>query len=33
VIRLYPTREVGIVVTGNTTKYDIDGVARLVLTV
>ncbi len=32
VIRLYPTREVGIAVMGNATKYDIDGVARLALT-
>jgi len=31
VIRLYPTRGVGIAVMGNSTKYDIDGVARLAL--
>jgi CubicO group peptidase (beta-lactamase class C family) len=31
VIRLYPTREVGIVVMGNTTKYDIDAVGWLAL--
>jgi CubicO group peptidase (beta-lactamase class C family) len=31
VIRLYPTREVGIAVMGNTTKYDIDRVAALAL--
>ncbi len=31
VIRIYPTREVGIAVMGNTTKYDIDRVAALAL--
>jgi CubicO group peptidase (beta-lactamase class C family) len=31
VIRLYPTRHVGIVVMGNATKYDIDAVAELAL--
>ncbi len=31
VMRLYPTRGVGIVVMGNATKYDIDRVARLAL--
>ena len=32
VIRLYPTRGVGIAVMGNATKYDIDRVAALALT-
>lgn len=32
VIRVYPTRGVGIAVMGNATKYDIDGVAALALT-
>ena len=31
VIRIYPTRGVGIVVMGNATKYDIDAVAALAL--
>jgi len=31
VIRIYPTREVGIAVMGNATRYDIDAVARLAL--
>jgi CubicO group peptidase (beta-lactamase class C family) len=31
VIRMYPTREVGIAVMGNATRYDIDAVARLAL--
>jgi CubicO group peptidase (beta-lactamase class C family) len=31
VMRLYPTRELGIVVMGNATKYDIDAVAALAL--
>jgi CubicO group peptidase (beta-lactamase class C family) len=31
VIRIYPSRRVGIVVTGNATKYDIDKVASLAL--
>jgi hypothetical protein len=31
VIRIYPTRGVGIAVMGNTTKYDIDRVAALAL--
>jgi CubicO group peptidase (beta-lactamase class C family) len=31
VIRIYPTHEVGTVVMGNATKYDIDAVARLAL--
>jgi hypothetical protein len=31
VIRIYPTRAVGIVVMGNATNYDIDAVARLAL--
>jgi len=30
-IRIYPTREVGIVIMGNVTKYPIDAVARLAL--
>jgi hypothetical protein len=31
VIRMYPTREMGIAVMGNATRYDIDAVARLAL--
>jgi hypothetical protein len=31
VIRIYPTRGVGIAVMGNATKYDIDAVAALAL--
>jgi CubicO group peptidase (beta-lactamase class C family) len=31
VIRIYPTRGVGIAVMGNTTRYDIDRVAALAL--
>jgi hypothetical protein len=30
-IRIYPTRRVGVAVMGNTTKYHIDAVARLAL--
>ena len=30
-MRLYPTLGVGVVVMGNSTKYDIDAVARLAL--
>ncbi|MGZ6543761.1 MAG: serine hydrolase domain-containing protein [Actinomycetota bacterium] len=32
VIRIYPTRDVGVAVMGNATKYDIDAVAALALT-
>ena len=32
VIRIYPTRGVGVAVMGNATKYDIDAVAALALT-
>jgi CubicO group peptidase (beta-lactamase class C family) len=31
VMRLYPSRAIGVVVMGNTTKYDVDAVARLAL--
>jgi CubicO group peptidase (beta-lactamase class C family) len=31
VLRVYPTRGVGVAVMGNTTSYDIDSVARLAL--
>ena len=31
VLRIYPSRGVGVVVMGNATKYDVDAVARLAL--